>query len=288
MKPLLHIMLLLALAALGSLARAAPFALPGSQVFSLPDPVTDTPYEVIVTLPGGYDPKAAKPYPVFYYLDAYWDAPLLQAITGQQAYDRTLLPMVLVGLSYGGLAPDYGQLRNRDFKPRDKARGAAELYRYLIKTLRPAIEQQYRVDPQAAGLGGSSLGGLFTLYALYQDPTAFSRYIAVSPAAVWEAGSLANFDEAYAKRQQRLPAVVYISHGANEYAPFRDPIIAFKQQLSERDYQDLDLRLDETPELRHSGVKAIAYAVGLAWAWRGLAPDEPSGLAQEMGAGMPD
>lgn len=282
MKLLLQTVLSLAVAAFGSTAQAAPFMLPGSQVFSLPDPVTDTPYEVIVTLPGGYDPNAAKRYPVFYYLDAYWDAPLLQAITGQQAYDRTLPPMVLVGLSYGGLAPNYGELRSRDFMPRDKTRGAAELYRYVTKTLRPAIEQQYRVDPQAAGLGGSSLGGLFTLYALYRDPAAFSRYIAVSPAAAWPGGSLANIDAAYAKRHKRLPAVVYISHGANEYAPFRDPIIQFKQQLSARDYQDLDLRLDETPELDHSGVKAIAYALGLAWVWRELAPDEPSGLEQEM------
>lgn len=283
MQRLIKTFLISALAAVSVAVYAAPYALPGSQVFSLPDAVTNTPYEVIVTLPGGYDAGAAKPYPVFYYLDAYWDTPLLHSVTGQQFYDGTLPPMVLVGVSYGGLAPDYGRLRDRDFKPRADARGAAELYRYLTQTLRPAIEQQYRVDKQATALGGSSLGGLFTLYALYQNPSAFSRYIAISPAAAWEAGTLAGIDAQYAKDHQSLPAVVYISHGAEEYAPFRDPIIDFKQKLAARKYQDLDLRLEETPELRHSGVKAIAYPLGLKWAWRELAPTGPSGLAREMG-----
>ena len=190
---------------------------------------------------------------------------------------------MLVGLSYGGIAPEYGVLRDRDFKPRPAPqRGAAELYRYLMDTLRPQIESHYAIDTNASGLGGSSLGGLFTLYALYREPTAFSRYVAISPAAVWDEGSLTAMDAEYAKTHKTLPATVYVSHGEHEYAPFRDPIIAFKDQLKARQYQDLDLLLDTTPTVRHAGVKAIGFALGLHYVWRDMALPGPSGLELEM------
>jgi predicted alpha/beta superfamily hydrolase len=66
--------------------------------------------------------------------------------------------------------------------------GQADAYgRMLVEELKPFIDGQYRTLPGAehCGMGGSSLGGLVTLYLGLRYPTIFSRLAVMSPSAWW-------------------------------------------------------------------------------------------------------
>lgn len=65
--------------------------------------------------------------------------------------------------------------------------GAADLYvDFLLDTLKPMIDAQFRTRPERAATGilGSSMGGLVSLYAYFREPHAFGFCGVMSP-ALW-------------------------------------------------------------------------------------------------------
>ena len=65
--------------------------------------------------------------------------------------------------------------------------GAADLYvDFLLHTLKPMIDAQFRTRPEPAPTGvlGSSMGGLVSLYAFFREPHAFGACGVLSP-ALW-------------------------------------------------------------------------------------------------------
>ena len=67
--------------------------------------------------------------------------------------------------------------------------GEGESYlKFLIEELKPFIDQNYRTEKDAAGtwIGGSSLGGLFALYAAGKRSDVFGGCLAFSPSLHWD------------------------------------------------------------------------------------------------------
>lgn len=244
-------------------------------------------HELVVSLPYSYQSSPHKKYPVLYYMDAYWDTPLLSSIYGALTYDNVAPEFIMVGLSYPGDNVNYGLERRRDLTPTDEgdadgdSGGAPAFLAFLKQSVVPLIESSYRVDESQRALSGSSLGGLFTLYAMYEEPAFFERYIAISPAAGWDKQYLAALDKRYAKAHKKLNARLFLSYGTGEYPPFRKPIDQLQKQIESRHYKGLALRNYQMQDLRHSSVKAEGYIHGLIWAWQDLAPKGPSGLEKE-------
>lgn len=60
--------------------------------------------------------------------------------------------------------------------------------RFLTEELKPFIDQNYRTDRRAEGtwIGGSSLGGLFALYAVAKRADVFGGCLAFSPSLHWD------------------------------------------------------------------------------------------------------
>ena len=56
-------------------------------------------YELIVVLPASYYTQPEKKYPVLYYVDAYWDTPLLASTYGNLIYDNVVPEFIMVGFS---------------------------------------------------------------------------------------------------------------------------------------------------------------------------------------------
>lgn len=52
---------------------------------------------------------------------------------------------------------------------------AAEFLQTIETVIMPFIEREYRADPSCRVMAGASLGGLFTLYAIYTKPELFKR-----------------------------------------------------------------------------------------------------------------
>jgi predicted alpha/beta superfamily hydrolase len=73
--------------------------------------------------------------------------------------------------------------------PRVRLGGKAAAYgRMLVEELKPFIDTHYRTRTAAVdtGLGGSSLGGLVSLYLCLNYPAVFGKLAALSPSVFWD------------------------------------------------------------------------------------------------------
>jgi predicted alpha/beta superfamily hydrolase len=155
--------------------------------------------KILVFLPPSYESEPNRNYKVLYTQD------------GQSVFDeRTALhysewgldeaaqrlmqkgemeDIIIVAVSNGGSA----QSRSRDYTSKaDQRYGGGEADRYLnflTDELKPMVDATYRTrkDPESTGILGSSLGGLFSLYAGFQSPDTFGLVGAMSP-SLWYAG----------------------------------------------------------------------------------------------------
>lgn len=153
--------------------------------------------DVIVYLPPGYDSDPGRRYPVLYFHDGQnlFDG-ATSYIPGQEwrldetaqglIAARKVEPLIIVGLYNTGKdrVEEYTPVQD----PKYKVGGKADLYgRMLVEEAKPFIDGNYRTlkDAKHTGLGGSSLGGLVSLYLGFKYPNVFGRLAVVSPSVFW-------------------------------------------------------------------------------------------------------
>jgi predicted alpha/beta superfamily hydrolase len=150
--------------------------------------------DVILYLPPAYSVEQSH-FPVLYLND------------GQNLFDPTT---AFLGNDWGlGLAADglirsgeiqpliiagiynRGEKRALDYTPvrdsRGNGGGAAAYGRWIREHLKPFIDHRYRTlaGPAHTGLGGSSLGGLVSLYLGLRYPQTFGKLLVMSPSVWW-------------------------------------------------------------------------------------------------------
>jgi predicted alpha/beta superfamily hydrolase len=136
-----------------------------------------------VFIPSGYKSGSTDKYDVLYVLDGgNWNTGLITQvqhfIEGQGHMPPTIIVSVL------------GIDRNKDLTPTHleswKASGGAANFLGFIKNeLIPYVNKTYPSNGDNT-LWGHSLGGMFVMYALLNEPTAFRSYIAVDPSLWWD------------------------------------------------------------------------------------------------------
>ena len=153
--------------------------------------------DVTVFLPPGYERETERHYPVLYLHDGQNLFDPETAFTkgehwrvGETATalinDGRIEPLIIVGIY------NTGKRRLNEYTPTpDKRRGGAEADAYgrlLAEELKPFIDATYRTlqDPHYTGIGGSSLGGLVSLYLGLTRPDVFSRLAVLSPSVWWD------------------------------------------------------------------------------------------------------
>jgi predicted alpha/beta superfamily hydrolase len=143
-------------------------------------------------LPPGYATSQRR-YPVLYLHDGQNVFDEATAYAGEWAVDETLNKLADSGQDPTGcvvVAIDNGGERRLDeYSPwvneRLKKGGEGSQYvEFLVRTLKPYIDQHYRTRPEAAhtAIVGSSMGGLISLYAGVKYPAVFGRVGVFSPA----------------------------------------------------------------------------------------------------------
>lgn len=180
---------------------------------------------VIVYLPPGYDANQNKRYAVFYMHDGQnlFDG-ATSFIAGQEwRVDETaqaliesgkIEPLIIVGVYNTGTerVNEYTAVRDAKYK----AGGKGDLYgRFLVEELKPFIDSTYRTkkDAKHTGLGGSSLGGLISLYLGLKYPNIFTRIAVVSPSVWWADNEIVQFT----KNESRKPALrIWLDVGTKE------------------------------------------------------------------------
>ncbi len=127
--------------------------------------------------------------------------------------DTTTLPKcIIVGIDNGG-ANRIHELTPYDMEKYGKAEGAAYLH-FIVKRLKPYIDSHYPVlkSRKNTWMGGSSLGGLISFYALLQYPKTFGGAAIFSP-SFWIAPAI--YKEAESKLK-KMKASIYFYTGKKE------------------------------------------------------------------------
>ena len=115
--------------------------------------------------------------------------------------------------------------------------------------------------PQPPIVIGHSFGGLFTLYAMFTDPSLFWGYLAGSPDILFANNFLVRQEEEFAKAHKDLPVRIFFATGGGE--SFVTSRIAFVRTFAGRNYNGLhwDARVIEGEG--HASAKPEFYSLGL-------------------------
>ncbi len=182
--------------------------------------------DVWVYVPPGYDPDAGRAYPLLVLQDGQNlfdpETAFIRGRTWRVAEQADAAieagevePLVIAGVANAGERRLAEYTPTRDWK---LGGGDARLYgEMLIRELLPFLRERYRLRPDAedTGLGGSSLGGLVSLWLGLQHPEAFGKLAVLSPSVWWNQRSiLRTVDEAAPGLSQR--ARIWLDVGDQE------------------------------------------------------------------------
>ncbi len=179
----------------------------------------------IVYLPPNYDRRPNRSYPVLYLQDGQnvFDG-TTSFVYGQEWFvDETAEWMIRTGqIEPLIIAAIYnsGDTRIDEYTPSiDESLqrgGQADAYlKFLIGEIKPFIDSQFRTRRTAlnTGIGGSSLGGLLSLYAGLKYPEVFGKLAIMSPSLWWDRE---NILRQIARRPQTLPQRIWLDIGTEE------------------------------------------------------------------------
>jgi predicted alpha/beta superfamily hydrolase len=178
---------------------------------------------IIVYLPPDYATSGARHYPVLYLHDGQNVFDRATSVGEEWHVDETaqemiadgkIAPIIVVGIYNTGVhrIDEYAPTLREDIG----GGGQADDYgRMLVQELKPFIDRTYRTLPSAAStaMGGSSLGGLVTMYLGLRYPTVFSRLAVLSPSVWWDERVILQEVEALPRK---LPLRIWLDAGDRE------------------------------------------------------------------------
>jgi len=244
-----------------------PLQLDGTQVRDLKSELTGKLHRFLIALPPSFEREPSRRYPVLYVLDGQWDFPLVSTLSGGLRFDQVMPEMLIVGLSWAGDNPNYDALRSDDYLPTrakgrdgvEKGGGAAHFLSFLEKDVIPLMEREYRADPEHRVIAGASNGGLFALYALFEQPELFWGYVAISPNVGWDDQAILRQERAFHAAHPALDRRVWLSSGSAEMPEYLGRETAFFKQFAASHYRGIALEAYDVPGERHAGVKPEAF-----------------------------
>jgi len=185
---------------------------------------------------------------VLYILDGDITYGMGVSIARYLQHGENIPELIIVGIGYGTLRKDAGNMRQRDYSPTEKSSkpgitgGAQNFLNFLTEELFPHIDSAYRTDKNDKTVYGYSIAGLFGLYTLLNKPETFNSYIIGSPYLLWDNAVIFSEEEEASIRFPELNAKVFISIGSYESAEkYFNPVDELVTILEEREYKGLSL-----------------------------------------------
>lgn len=216
--------------------------------------------DIVVYVPPDYDQQPERRYPVLYMHDGQNLFDAATAFNGQdwhvaQTADYAISaglvePLIVVGLY------NTGKTRLREYTPTSVPRlggGRADRYaKFLIEEVKPVVDRDYRTQPEASqtGIGGSSLGGLVSIYLGLKFSNVFSKIAALSPSVWWNQRVIVRF--AQAAPVEPRPRI-WLDIGTREGPRIVDDVEKFRDVLLSKGWQnDRDLHYERVEGAEHN------------------------------------
>lgn len=260
--------------------------------------ITGNNYQISIALPSAYnngDPIKIEPFdktlsawPAVYVLDPCWFFGMITDIIRYMSWCGQTTDAIVVGIGYPeekspqetwrkSIAARTQELTPWRSENSDKFNsewlklgvrtgGGSNFFKFIQQELIPFIDQTYRTDSAKRVLAGHSHGGLFTLFAMFQQPDLFSSYIASSSSLDFAENSMFALESDYAKKHKRLPAQLYLSAGELEEGTDETTLTdmyRFAAILESRKYKGFSLTKQVFIDSNHCDVVAPAFRAGL-------------------------
>ena len=276
------------------------FNLLASQTRLMKSKITKRTYRISVSLPlASFETSnrswpfdnPLKKYPVVYLTDANYYFGMVTEMTRAMSWCGATTDAIIVGIGYPenanppeawrdavvGRTYDFTPMVDEETDVEDSkwlkrkvvTGGAPKFLQFIKQELIPVIEKDFPADPKKRVIAGHSLGGLFTAYALFNEPTLFDTFLVCSPSLDMHDRLILKLEEQYAKRHKRLATKVYLSVGEleenSQNTMVRD-VIQLAAALDSRKHKGLTLRKQIFLDLNHCDVVAPGFQAGLKFA----------------------
>ena len=235
--------------------------------------------EVTVYLPPGYQGSSRR-YPVIFMQDGQnlfdprtsfaGDWGLLESL--DDVARRESVPIVVA-------VPNMGDERIAEYSPfvdtmAGGGKGDAYLH-FLVETLKPMIDRMFRTLPDAGstGIGGSSMGGLISLYGFFRRPDIFGFCSSQSPSLWFADRAIFPFVEA----APFAPGRIYLDTGTDEGSASLVNARRMRDLLIVRGYREgSDLRwVEETGGSHHEAAWGRRFKAALPFLLTPGGPGHP-------------
>ncbi len=159
-------------------------------------------------------------------------------------------PLVIVGIY------NTGKARIREYTPTKVPRlggGRADRYgKFLLEEVMPFVHREYRVEdgPWHTGIGGSSLGGLVSLYLGMSRPDVFGKIAALSPSVWWNQRVIHKFAERVPLQSRPR---IWLDIGTREGPRIVEDVERYRDVLLNRGWQyERDLHFERVEGAEHN------------------------------------
>jgi predicted alpha/beta superfamily hydrolase len=219
---------------------------------------------IYVRLPLAYQ-EGTCDWPVVYLLDGGILFPMLAPYQLMMEFDEISEPVVMVGISYGGLGFSNGNLRATDYTApaEDPAYfGGAKIFQdFLADELIPRINADYRVDQAGSLILGQSLGGQFTLLTALNRPELFGSYLSINPALHRNVEYFKNLQST----ERARPTPLLITRSTEEPTRFSGPLQQWINHWETYRTDALALEVRWLAHQHHASSAPEAYRNALQW-----------------------
>ncbi|MFZ4508126.1 MAG: alpha/beta hydrolase [Fimbriimonas sp.] len=218
--------------------------------------------DLVIYLPPDYE-KSRRRYSVLYMADGQnlFDGMTSYLPNKEWRLDETaeelirakkIEPLIIVGIHNAGVDRANEYLPTRFVQGNSQGGGRAPIYlRFLTEELKPFIDRKFRTlrGPEHTGLGGSSFGGIITLYSGLSRPDVFSKLAVVSPSVWWDNRVMLKFVEMLPKKTK---SKIWVDIGTAEGPGAVPNTLALRDALVQKGWiLDQDLRYMEDPGAIH-------------------------------------
>lgn len=216
---------------------------------------------LVVYVPPGYYEQPGRRFPVLYLHDGQnlfdgstsyvrgqdWH---VGQTADQEIHASRVEPLIIVGIY------NTGKARIREYTPTKVPKlggGRADRYgKFLMEEVMPFVHREYRAESGAwrTGIGGSSLGGLVSLYLGLSRSDVFGKIAALSPSVWWNQRVIHQFAERMAVHSRPR---IWLDIGTREGPRIVEDVERYRDILLSRGWHcDSDLHYERVEGAEHN------------------------------------